>query len=121
MHPACQGPYITPDPNKAPNTDKTGPRYTLKLLPHTNATALDLSPWVVEDGTGEFPPLPPGVLVEALGLDDAGGWSTVPLGWGAVPFGDNGGRVGACEGDGDGGFFGELSWTEMAIFWPRQQ
>lgn len=38
--------------------------------------------------------------------------------------GDDCGEIdGTCEigGDGVGGFCGEFSWTEMIIFWPKQQ
>lgn len=121
MHIALPLPYITHNPKKAPSIDKSCPRDTVKLLPPTNATALDFPSWV-EDGPGEFPPLPPEVLVVGDGgllmpLED-------PWGWGAEAFGDDGcGEIviGTWEGDGDGVFSKESLWTEITIFWPRQQ
>lgn len=116
--------YITQKPKKAPRIDKTFPRDRVKLLPSAKAIALFASSWV-EDGTGGFPALPPEVFpVEGGGLI----MPLDPWGWGANPFGDScGGKImigtweGEGDGDGDGGFCEELSWTEIAIFWPRQQ
>jgi len=93
----------------------------VKLFPPTNATALDFPSWV-EDGTGEFPPLPPEVFV----VGDGGLLMPLdPWGWGAEAFGDGCGEIliGTWEGDGDGdgGFSMEPSCTEITIFWPRQQ
>lgn len=100
---------MTQNPNKVPSIDKSCPKDTLKFLPPTNATALDFPPWV-EDGTGELP-----LLVLVFG----DGGLLVPL----DPFGDSCGGIviGTWEGDGDGGFSGERSWTEITTFWPRQQ